>query len=264
MTDACELFTYLSHWTHNRLNTAKQLGMAYGEETITEHNLLLLKLNLQQQVKLKSFTRTEESLNGADWEWWIGRHGSWFGMRVQAKRIYYPKQNFPKLYSYKTASAPDTQINILIQRAAAAGITPAYCLYVGDPAPEFSGCQIADAYAVKAVNDKNYSALTPILKPWQNLVCSGVGGSGGSSDPDGNTPDDPAQLAHECLQSSLNSALEISDGFEFKRTSEIREELPDYLLDLRKFGDVEDDRLRKLAIEKRLQGFLVLDEGEWR
>lgn len=251
MNKACICFCHLSEWTWQRLEDASALGMAYGEETITEHNLLLLKRYLQDQVKLQAFTHSKEALNGADWEWWIGRPGSWFGMRVQAKRIYYPKKNFPNLYSYKTKSAADTQINTLIARAQADNIDPAYCIYVGNPASPDEGCQIGSAYSVKAVNSIKYATLEPVFRPWQSLVCDHS---------DDTSLTDPAARAYRCIASSMASARFDLQDVDTLQPREPRGALPPYLDELREAG--ADERLEKLAIEKELQGFMVLDMGE--
>ena len=253
MNAACYIFRQLSTWTWERLKYAQSLGMSYGEETITEHNLLLLKRALRHQLTLQAFTHSQEALNGADWEWWIGKPGRWYGMRVQAKRMYYPNENFPNLYSYKTKSAANTQINTLIARAQADNIDPVYCIYVGNPAAFNEGCQIACAHSVKTVNSIKYAALKPIFYPWQNLVC----------DHSGNTsPADPATRAFRCIASSMASAPRDGEDVERRQPTEPREALPSYLEKLRKTG--ADEELENIAIEKDVQGFMILDleDGE--
>lgn len=42
--------------------------VSYGEETITETNLLEIVRRHPMQVRLRTFTKHQEALNGADWE----------------------------------------------------------------------------------------------------------------------------------------------------------------------------------------------------
>ena len=238
----------LANGRGNVLHHAKNLGMAHGEEGITEHNLLLLKLHLDKQVRVQAFTHTQEVLNGADWEWWIGNSGSWYGMRVQAKRVYYPKEHFPKLYSYKANSAPDTQINTLISKSKTDGIDPVYCIYVADPAARDAGCQIASAHSVKAINSIKLADLAKAFEPWQNLVCYHS---------DTHTPMPPAARASRCIASTMDFGDERLD---LPRPTEPRAKLPPYLEELRQTGT--GDGLETLALEKDLQGFMVIDLGE--
>ena len=61
--------------------------MSYGEETITEYNLLEIVRRNPRNVYLKTFTKHAEAKNGADWEWHIIGRKLTLKMRVQAKRV---------------------------------------------------------------------------------------------------------------------------------------------------------------------------------
>jgi hypothetical protein len=63
------------------------VSVSYGEETITESNLLELRRRHPKTITLSTFGNMAESQIGADWEWHIiGLHWT-FRMRVQAKRL---------------------------------------------------------------------------------------------------------------------------------------------------------------------------------
>lgn len=59
----------------------------YGEETITESNLLELRRRHARHVRIEMFSHHQESKNGADWEWHIVGYRRTLKMRVQAKRL---------------------------------------------------------------------------------------------------------------------------------------------------------------------------------
>ena len=62
-------------------------GVSYGEETITETNLLEIRRRHPKHVHLHTFSRHAESRNGADWERHIVGRRRTLKMRVQAKRV---------------------------------------------------------------------------------------------------------------------------------------------------------------------------------
>ena len=61
--------------------------VSYGEETITESNLLELRRRHSDVVHLRTLTRHQESKLGGDWEWYIVGRKRTLKMRVQAKRV---------------------------------------------------------------------------------------------------------------------------------------------------------------------------------
>lgn len=140
-----------------------------------------------REVAVRAFTKSKEARNGADWEWWIGSPGCWFGMRVQAKRIKLPEERFVGLHRQKAKGQPHTQINTLIKAAHRDQLTPAYCFYVASkrwPKPALwasprlntsggspLGCLVAHASAVRDVRSEALSKLGPVAAPWHLLVC---------------------------------------------------------------------------------------------
>lgn len=76
----------LAHATSQNLGFAHQVGVhvSYGEETITETNLLELCRRHPSIIHLRTFSKKKESLNGADWEWHIIGRTRKLKMRVRS------------------------------------------------------------------------------------------------------------------------------------------------------------------------------------
>lgn len=174
----------LAHATSQNLGFAHRddVHVSYGEETITETNLLELRRRHPSIITLKTFGKKKEAKNGADWEWHIiGRHRK-FGMRVQAKRL----QKDDKLkISHKVKSSGEEQIRLLIKDAKAHQLKPVYCFYSSEKQRGYwkkketteayeayeAGCLLAPAEIVEA--KKMPTTLSEIEKacvPWHYLV----------------------------------------------------------------------------------------------
>ncbi len=173
----------LAHSTSQNLGFAHRddVNVSYGEETITETNLLELRRRHPAIITLRTFGKKKEAKNGADWEWHIIGRGRKFGMRVQAKRL----QKDDKLkITHKVKSSGEEQIELLIKDAQANQLKPVYCFYsaerqrdhwkkenIGGNFEAFeAGCLLAPAEAVK---NEMPTCLTDIEKdcvPWHYLV----------------------------------------------------------------------------------------------
>ena len=173
----------LGHATSQNLGFAHRddVYVSYGEETITETNLLDLRRRHPKAIRLWTFGKKKEALNGADWEWHIiGRHRK-FRMRVQAKRL---QKNDKLKIPHKVASSGSQQIELLLNDAKAHGLKPVYCLYTSErqrniwrkgSAPagteEFEyGCLLACAHKVKAKMPKTLPDIEAHCVPWHFLV----------------------------------------------------------------------------------------------
>jgi hypothetical protein len=179
--------------TWRRIGLADGHGLNWSEETITETNLLELADLHPNQVAIEAVTKRREALIGADWEWWLGGGGSWFGMRVQAKRVSLPNERFGRILSQRARGRAETQIRTLIERAHLDGVTPAYCLYVhsarwprlgywpdrymgaGEGTP--LGCLMAHASVVSANGSNELESIAAYALPWHLLANVSVGGS---------------------------------------------------------------------------------------
>ena len=133
--------------------------VSYGEETITESNLLELRRRHPQHIRLEMFTKHQEAGNGADWEWHIiGRRLS-LKMRVQAKRL---QKNGVLRVRHMVKSTGKEQRQLLIHHAHADNMKPVYCIYCterqrkiwtkgtvqGGLSTYETGCLLADALDV--------------------------------------------------------------------------------------------------------------------
>ncbi|MEO1150665.1 MAG: DUF6615 family protein [Pseudomonadota bacterium] len=160
-----------------------EVHVSFGEETITEINLLELQRRHPQAVQLKTFSRRAEATNGADWEWHIiGRH--WvLKLMVQAKRL--AANNVLKI-KYTVRSTGADQLDTLIAASAAANCRPIYCLYCTeaqrrawaienrqhDDQQEYSqyGCLICDANDVRGISPKSLQEIEDKCVPWHYLA----------------------------------------------------------------------------------------------
>ncbi|MYB88987.1 MAG: hypothetical protein F4X93_03375, partial [Proteobacteria bacterium] len=99
--------------------------VSYGEETITESNLLEIRRRHENRITLHTFSKQKEAKVGADWEWHIVGHWRTLKMRVQAKRLY--SNNLLRV-RHKVGSLGKQQRDLLIQGAQKDGVKPLYCI----------------------------------------------------------------------------------------------------------------------------------------
>ncbi|TBW36138.1 hypothetical protein EYW49_14930 [Siculibacillus lacustris] len=174
----------LGHSTSKNLEFAHSpdVKVSYGEETITETNLLEIRRRHAREVTLLTFSKSQESKNtGADWEWHIIGRVYTLKMRVQAKRIHKAGGIGNLKQMGKGASQP--QIDLLIEDAKANDLFPAYCFYCAEPQRSYwikgtvkekfesfeTGCLIADAETVKSKAPKKLDDIENDTVPWHFL-----------------------------------------------------------------------------------------------
>ena len=148
--------------------------ISYGEETITESNLLELQRRHSDVVHLHTFSKHQESRIGADWAWYIVGRKRTLKMRVQAKRI---QRNGVLRIRHAVASSGRQQRELLIRAAHAARMRPMYCIYctesqrslwrqrAGRPA---SGCLLANASDLP-LHARNLDSVEWACWPWHFL-----------------------------------------------------------------------------------------------
>ena len=111
-------------WSWVEQGHAFKQGLTLQEETITEMLLLrIAKDHTKHGVDVKMFNKTEESKNGADWEWIIKTPSCELGFRVQAKRLYHGG----KKLDYGGLNVGSNQKNLLIKRTN--GCIPLFVFY---------------------------------------------------------------------------------------------------------------------------------------
>ena len=108
--------------------------VSYGEETITETNLLEIRRRHPAHVRVRTFPKKVEATNGADWEWHIVGSLRTLRMRVQAKRL---QRNGVLKVRHTVKSSGKEQRDLLIAGAGAEGMKPVYCIYCTEPQRTF-------------------------------------------------------------------------------------------------------------------------------
>ena len=196
------------------------VGVSYGEETITETNLLEIRRRHPGLVRLRVFSKHAESRNGADWEWHIVGHKRTLRMRVQAKRV--QRDEVLKI-RHEVKSSGMQQRKLLIDSAAAAGMKPVYCIYCTERQREFwtqdkalpgfegfeTGCLLAGAESVPQ-GTKSLAGIERQCRPWHYLFLPGVSGPADTGNLEVDA-EDPEELAG--LRKTLSYVFEI-DGLE--------------------------------------------------
>lgn len=171
-------------------STSTNLGFAYdlsprisyGEETITESNLLEIKRRHPKLTRIETFTKLAESRQtGADWEWHLIGRAWTLKLRVQAKRI--TKSGSLKGIFHKSKKASSSQVDLLITSARKDGLLPVFCFYCAERHRKIwtiglaggatgsleTGCLLAPADAVKSEAPTRLEEIEPITRPWHFL-----------------------------------------------------------------------------------------------
>ena len=126
--DIAKTFIELGNATSHNLEFShrKNVFVSYGEETITETNLLEIRRQHPDVVRVHTFSKHMEAKNGADWEWRIIGRELAHTMRVQAKRV---QSNCILKVKHKVKSSGQQQRDLLISGAYGAQMRPVYCIY---------------------------------------------------------------------------------------------------------------------------------------
>jgi hypothetical protein len=173
----------LGHGTSQNLDFAyRNDTISFGEETITEMNLLEIRRRHPDQVRIRTFTKAKESAEtGADWDWHIVGRRHTLKMRIQAKRV--TKKGSIAGLSKSARTSPMPQIDLLMHDASKHNMKPAYCFYSseaqrtiwtaarldGDGTAFETGCLLADAQVVKRRMPTRLSKIEPFAVPWHYL-----------------------------------------------------------------------------------------------
>ena len=179
--DICQTFKDIAQKTWDMLAASRAVSYPMQEETFTDLHLLHLKQH-HPEVKIVNFTKPQEGVNGADWEWWIRLPDrSWVGYRVQAKVLDVRTERFAQLY-YRKDKSSVSQCDKLIAAAKADKKNPCipiYVLYLQTTAHALAvnnthGCSLVSAYkirAAKGVKSNSMSDWAADITPWHELVC---------------------------------------------------------------------------------------------
>ena len=158
--------------------------VSYGEETITETNLLEIRRRHPELVRVCTFPKPVEARNGADWEWHVVGRRRTLKMRVQAKRL---QRNGVLKVKHEVKSSGKQQRDLLVSGARAARMKAVYCIYCTEPQRKFwkecnalpgyrsfqTGCLLADAEHV-LLTTRNLDEIEEQCRPWHHLFAPAV------------------------------------------------------------------------------------------
>lgn len=117
------------HQTSNYCYNWIQKQPHVKEESLTDWLLFYVNQNIPN-IYYTTFTRNEEAVSGADWEWWIVtedyRGTRAYRLLVQAKKTKTNKDNYP-IVAYGNKNG--LQIDLLIKKAIERGALPLYAYY---------------------------------------------------------------------------------------------------------------------------------------
>ncbi len=192
----CETFRLLAFRTFDQIGRARRVGHQPLEETFTDINILELKDRHSTEVFSHNFSKHQEGINGADWEWWFTdvAKSKWLGVRVQAKILHLGSNTFSHLH-YKSGKAKTYQLSKLKRECQKDGLVPLYCFYLYSQ-PKFLnsisrcrtfghvsesyGCSITSLAHIELLQKNGKNDLASVIQgayPWHCLVCcSGYGG----------------------------------------------------------------------------------------
>jgi len=213
----------LASLTWHRIDLAKKYNIQFGEETITNLNLLDIYIYKCSEIYTIQTQKIEESKIGTDWEWWIGNNNKGvFRYAIQAKKI--DQKHCYKL-SYKIKNSGNLQIDLLEQYARANNAKPLYCLYnylenlvvnnywhcCQNQDEEQLGCTITPSQSVRHIlnnpsQTQNFYDIHSIKEtlPWRCLLCNQNGKTSSIDEPEGFYP---------LLPDELNNMNNVWDNF---------------------------------------------------
>jgi hypothetical protein len=183
----CETFRSLAFRTWDGLARSRRVRHQPLEETFTDINLLEMKDRHPREIYTQIFTKPQEGLNGADWEWWLtdSARRKWLGLRIQAKVLALSQDRFPHLHYKRGRTYQATKLK---KTCHALGLVPLYCLYLHASVPlrprfrcgtfaladETFGCSLYPLHAVETLRKAGANTLVDVqgdCVPWHCLVC---------------------------------------------------------------------------------------------
>ncbi len=260
-----ETFRNIAIETWFKLSDAKNAKMTFGEETITDINLLEIDKAHHPEIRIEKFNKPEEGKNGADWEFWLtGKSGKWLGLRIQAKVINLRNNNYDYLH-YNDGEQTEKLIENSMKSSNK--LIPLYCLYtMCDLSPyeeifayknfvdkhEVYGCSFVDAFTVKNLGKKKHiSHLIQDMIPWHCIFCPVFG----------ETTDDLPERALYRINRKLQLLLQSDEVKidEYVKKFTLSDTPPDYIINLSKFKYTSNGLE---APDNDLAGVVIIDEAK--
>lgn len=114
-----------------RLSNSKTFKISQGEETLTDNLLLYLASKNLSSIKIIKTPKSDESIKGTDWEWWIGNQQSgYLRYAVQAKKLDLNNGRYTSLnHKVGNGSSSVMQHDVLEKYAIANKAIPLYAFY---------------------------------------------------------------------------------------------------------------------------------------
>lgn len=178
----CIEFKRLANGVFNFLKKDRIIGQQTKEETISNLIVRTLKCwkynNPHSKFSIKEFTKSQESLNGADFEWdWYFVDSSqkkWLGFRLQAKVLNLKTNRFLFL---NHSNSKGHQSNLLINSSYNDSRIPFYCFYLHKVGVmSLRGCSLSSSDKVKDLlkvsNRPHVDEVLQISFPWHMIFCN--------------------------------------------------------------------------------------------
>lgn len=124
----CAALDQLGRITWREIEAGVACRQLLDEESITNYNLMRLATAVPS-VYVEKHTKRREWKTGADWEWWIGRPGSFLGFRFQAKIINTEKGEYSSLFHGKSHALKQVDKLILSSESSIPRTYPVFCFY---------------------------------------------------------------------------------------------------------------------------------------
>ena len=255
-------FWLAAHWVWERRETAKQSGLPFSEETITETLLLDLATQNPLEILVQPFNKRQEGKIGADWEWCFYSKGRNRFVRtlVQAKVLDDSDDEYAHI-DRKIGNTTVAQIDQLLTTARRRGIPALYAFYnhlkdskrvPADACPcgfclKCWGCSIALADVVRAaLPDKSFDTLRHVSVPWLCLLCPAEAPLSAN---DG-APDRVAEALGRLEKTSRMSFPDFSSKDHVPLVDLVNSEAPEYFLQLEQLARIDSPVERQMRVEK--------------
>lgn len=192
ISSLCTDFVNQAVHTWDSIAIGRINGMEYLEETLTDNNLNDLQIKHPFEIRTKRYSKPEEGIVGADWEWWLVSQSlsPGLGLRVQAKKIDSVTLDYPHLdYVVKKnkrrqvdslidfsqiENPPRIPICVLYNQWDVNQYDPPWLCGTFPKMVQALGCTVIDAYFVRNLINKglkNLKDLANKMYPWNCLVC---------------------------------------------------------------------------------------------
>lgn len=186
----CDALDQLCAYTWKEISAGHSSRQPLDEESVTNYNLMRL-VTAVPSVIAEKHSKPKESRSGADWEWWIGRPGSFVGFRFQAKIVNPQLGIYKHLYHKKSEALKQVDKLIDGSEKSSPQTYPLFCFYnflntsahsvSSIPCRKIStnhdlaGWTVISAYALRSILSvtptKSFDDFAPLMVPIRCLHC---------------------------------------------------------------------------------------------